>query len=354
MVETVETVFGDPANKKSVRKIPDEAFGKLKELIAEFNIEDKAGLKARYVERLNLPAIQKETDPFIGALRATRALYLGEYAGSSGIEALFAPFSVGNKAFQDKKKDTYRIRVFGLIRSTDDKNPLEGPADISVSGFQTETLANQFGAAIQPGNVYKIRANPSKDSPGGVLADGACAFLFAEGNRPFEPVQVDQSDEFWSDPAEKLVQYFPATPVGTLLSGGAKPNTKYRIDADIVAARTGVREEDNTPYGNITLADDSVTKDIAAASKGGLFAYVPRHSVAVATLPIGSRVAAIVDGYQKEKKDKSGALTGDSEWKFNIHAIKVTADLSAGMTTPEPTKTAVSTPDAPAEVVIDL
>jgi hypothetical protein len=293
---------------------------------------------------LNRPAVQAQGDGrWITAFRSVRAWYQGlAYSQGGGHDAIFVLFSVRNKPFKSDARGTWSFGAFGIIKSLDANFDLEGPADINVTGFASPELATQFAASLQSSVPYKIRANPSQTSPVGKLAGGKSAFLFVDGARPFEPCSPGSVASDWNEPISRVLAYFPETPIADLLSGHAQANQKYKIEAEILSGRTGANKEDNSPYGNLTLTDDSVTAELAKANRGGLFGFVPRTQVALAALPVGSRVAAIVDGFLSEGKDKSGASTGEAQWKFNIHVLKPLIDLSAGTAIPSPEQPAVS------------
>ncbi len=349
MTETAASVFGDEATNTPT-KIPDEIVQNLIALRDEFGL-DRDTVKNDYVGKINDPRVEAQGEAkWVVALRALHAYYNSAYS-TYGKSFLFQPFAVNNRPQKDEKKGGFKIRVFGVIRSAEPELEFEGPAEVLFTGFAQDTAAISFAGGIRSGTVYKIRANPSSSSPAGKITGGTAGFLFADGSQKLEPITT--TEPFWTNSLSNLMSAYSTSPVAEVLVN-PKPNVTYRIEAELVRGRVGINEKDKSPNGSVVLADDSVVGDIAKGSQGGLFMYLPRDYTSIATLAVGSRIEALINGYFKTGQNKEGQATGGGTWRFNVLAMRVVVDLTPGNAIPNADKPAVSIPEAPKIPVMRL
>lgn len=354
MPETVESVF---VGTNGQRPIPDTHVKGILDLIAEFQL-DKEEVKSKYVELLNNPGIAASGDSkWEYALASVRGWYNGLFYGQgTSHEIHYTPLNIGNRPFQDSKKGTYTVRVLGSAIAASNGFSLRGPANVQVTGLLTEEVAKNFITNIQIGKPYKIRGNPSAKAPSGDLAEGQSGFLYVDGNAAWEPYQPTAEEApLLNGGMDALAKYFPHTLVGDILSHPTA-NQVYRIQGPITRGRV-TQGKDNTPLGVVTVADNSVTGELAKQFKGGLFLFLPSEYAYIAALPSGSIITALVSGYESKKTDAAGNPTGDVQWRWSVIGAKVVVDLSAGTAVPNPTAPAVSTtpaPTAPKRPTLDL
>jgi hypothetical protein len=347
-METVEKVFGSETTDPTA---PEFVIDALASIIDEYEM-DKDEIKGKAVDYLNNPSIASisdETERWKAVLRAVNAYAKGPYALVSAKPMLYEPLSVGFKGIESKKEGratSWSVRMFGLVRSLDAETELEGPSACWVTGFLTEDAAKGFINSLHIRRVYKIMGNVSKKSPTGKLSPGTSAAVFCNAGVQFEPYNDTKNDAFWN--LDSLFSHFPLVTMSELLT---KPvaNQLYHIEGEIVRTTTTV-DQANNPRANLTLSDDSVNKELAKANNGGIFSFLPKEYISVAALPVGSRIAAIVEGYDRKEKDQSGNYTGNSRMAWNVHAVKTIIDLSGGTEVPNPGKAAVNIQE-PAAVV---
>src|SRR5208283_2533103 len=301
--------------------------------------KSKDEVKGKYIELLNVPAVVAQGEGrWVTASRAVRAFYAGlHYIQSRGRLINFMPFAEIGKPFPGDDGLFY-ARLFGLVKSGEDEYQFEGPASIRVNRFASEETATAYMANFHPGTVYTLRGTPSNRPP----QPGQATLFFVDGNQPPVPMALP-TDPFWTNTTERLFDYFQPSPESELLLTPT-PNRIYRLEAEIIQSRTGATR-DGRPNGSITIIDDSVTKDVAKAANGGLSLWLPKDYIAYGALPLGSRVALLVEGYFKAEK-VNNENTGNGQWRFNIYALKTLVDLSGGTAIPSPDAPAVQIPAA--------
>jgi hypothetical protein len=349
MVETVESVFGTET-KEPTTNVPEFALTALKTIADEYELEDTTDLKNQVVKLLNnsaIAGIKEEQARWVAVVRATRATLNGMYATSEQTPMVYQPYSVGFVPIPVyQKEDTmkqgtpksFSVKSFGVVRSLNEETPLTGPCYVWVTGFVSKDAANQFIGALKTKALYKIGGNISKKSPRGKLENGTVGTVYANAGSTFEPYTPQNDDDGWV--ANNVIAYFPESHISEVLT---KPDFTriYRVVGDITHSATRLGDG-NRARGNITLVDDTVTKDIAKASRGGLFLFLPDDAVQIAALPVGSRVEALVEGYERKVKDKaSGNYTGESTAAWSVHAVRTLLDLSDGSSVPNPGSTAI-------------
>jgi hypothetical protein len=349
MTENIENVFGNGTNAPT---IPADAVIKLREVVEEFGLDGaKDTVKGQFVELLNNPAVQAQGEGrWITAVRALRSYYAGRaYVDTRGRLVHFMPFVDVTQAKAEKPKDTdsaetppsFAIRVFGLLKSAEADYDFEGPAEIRITRFQSADAANAFVANLRRNTVYALRATPSKTNPSGKLSGGLSGFFFVEGNQTATPVAFN-ADPFWANAVDRLFEYVPTANLSELILTGTE-NRLYHVEAEIIQSRTGATK-DGRPNGSFTLLDDSVTKDVAKAAKGGVFLWLPKEYISLGALPLGSRVSVLLSGYIQDETAPDGSNTGNSAWRWKLYAAKTLVDLSGGVTIPSPETPAVSIP----------
>ncbi len=340
----VASVFGDDSHE---RKVPDDIVERLKELVDELHL-DKDQVKVHYVS--DLEKVDRAYKNQAGdrrwaiALAGTRAWYNSlSYSAGKSYPVKFVPFSLSGKPFKDEKKGTWSVRAFGLALAEDEDYKIRGPLDVQCTGFLTEEVAKQsIIDQVKLGQPYLIHANPSTKAPSGDLRPGQSGFVFVDASSPWESFVPGAGDIFILGGYDTLSGYYPETKLNEILTT-PKANTLYHIEANVVRTRTGLGQN-NQQNGSMTLADETVAGELAKAAKGGLFIFLPSEYVHLASLSAGSRVSALINGYESNKKDSSGNNTGEVQWRWNVLGMKVLIDLSGGTTIPNPEQPAVKIP----------
>ena len=339
MPETVEQVFGNDAAEPTA---PEQVIDGLVALKDEFKV-DVSEIKQKYVDLLNLPAVQLQGDgKWLTALRALKARYISMFAVTGkAVPYRLAVLGIGRPVPEADK--TYNIRIWGYVKNIDKENkmPLEGPADVRVSGFASAELAMRFASGLSIEKVYDFVGTPSSKAPTGTLVDGKTGFIFANSGNSWSPVTNIPPDSVWANPLDAVLKLFPVSQIRSIMMAAVQ-YTPYRIQASIINGYVSKGKE--TTSASITVGDDSVDKEIASKHGGGLRLWLPPAFASYASLSTGSVIEAIITGYPRQVKDSAGNVTG-TDWVFNFITGKILLDLSGSDAVPNPEQMAITIPD---------
>lgn len=338
-METIEQVFGSDTAEPLAPEMVIDGLVALKD---EYKVSVEE-IKQKYVDLLNLPVVQLQGEGrWLAALRALKARYISMFAlTGKSVPYRMAVLGIGRPIPEADK--SFNIRIFGFVKNIDSENkaPLEGPADVRIGGFTSIETAQRFADGLSIEKVYDFVGTPSSKAPTGILTDGKTGFIFANSNTPWTPVTNIPADSVWAKPFDSLFNLFPQSQIRSIMMA-ATQYTPYRIQASIINGF--VSKTKGNSSANITVSDDSIDKEIAAKHGGGLRLWLPPAFASYASLSVGSVIEALVSGYQRQAKDSSGNVTG-TDWAFNFITGRILMNLSGSDAVPNPEQMAVSIPD---------
>ncbi len=355
---TVESVFGsksattDEGRRGTIPEDVRTRLGNFRQALGLNTAEKVRDLKARYVEILNRPAVQKVPLParYTIAMRILPGVYGNMEFAPKSEGFVFRLSSVTGrpmKMTQGRSEGTFMVPLFGLAKSTDDANPFMGPVRLLVFGFKDENQARGVAdhMGTRPGSLWVLSAQIAQGSPRGILTKGQVGTLNTDAAGTFDPAPAGTPVP-WPEPDRALFESISETPILDVLQKPA-PRAIYHVVGAVEAGALTAQAE-GRQGGWLRILDESV-KDRATLDRfgGGLHFFLPRGDIAKARLPAGSLVEALVTGYErKERSPTDGNATGNTlGFTFNALAIGVlfaNEDPNGG--TPSPGATAVPAP----------
>lgn len=337
--------------------MPAEILEQLRPTPSTYGITvDKA--RACFAQAYNHPAVAatyQGVARFEAALRVMRARLNG-LLGSATFDFVFQPVSVSGQPIEAKDKPNaktpsdpkkpkqWSFRANGLARCVDEKSPFEGPASLTIYNYGDEATAARDLARFRPGHVYALRAKLSDKSPKGKMGIGNVGIVQGSAADGFREIP-EPNGQAWADPHASFAEVIRPSPIPDLLLKPVQYGT-YHIRGRV--ARGSVFTNKNGESGSLVLSDDALDSNpqLLIANKGGINVFLSRHNIAKARLAQGSEVDMILSGYESDRKDSTGAKTGDKQWTWNEISMKVTLDLGGGTEIPDPNKVAVAAPAA--------
>lgn len=323
-------------------EIPQDVVNALAHVKAEFELEVDM-VKATYARCATIPGVMKQPDRWHVALRATSAL-LTKLMTARTVEFVFQPVGLPSPPSQAKvdpsnptKPRDFRFRVPGLAKCSNPKSPFDGKGILMVGGFADPKTATGASERFRPGHAYKVQGSLSKKSDG----SSGTPLIFVNAGDPVMEY-VGPNGPIWPDPYAAFSAGLSVSPMSNLLIHPPARYAEYMVEGEVVSARHGVSAKGE--YATMVLRDDSIDGTLLKTF-GGLTLFLAPGDFPKTQLPTGSRVSAIVTGYEGDEKDATGKLTGNKVNRYSSVVMKTLIDLSGEADEPtDPTKTVVTIP----------
>lgn len=357
-LETVTSVFGGEGVTK---KIPDDVFVALQQMMGSLGIPKEQGpmVKDEYVKLLNSPSWiarrQRGDNVWMPAVYSLSAHFQLDVFGPKAHPFVCYVLSTAGRPFEQKGDDkrpqtTYMVHLNVLARSVDPKVNFEGPAGLSIFGFPTQLEAQRVLDGIRAGRYYRFRLNVHQQSPVGELKMGQIGRLSGNSNAPIEP--IEQPDGYgWADPYARAASCYPLSSIRELLAC-RESYLEFRLH--LTVQRGNVTSKATGTSAVLTCVDPSIIFDRPTldALGGGISVWLPKDSYALARLPTGSEVDAVVSvGKEVDVKDRAtGNPTGDKRRLYNAVWLRTTFDAGEGGgqgVMPNPNEVAATLPSKP-------
>lgn len=326
-------------------EMPPEVVTALQGLKDKYGV-DVPTIKATFATYASNPQVKAQPNRWDVAMRGTAAK-LTAIINAKQFEFEFQPIALATTPRQSKvdpsnpkkARADWKFRVEGMARCTDPKSPFDGPAALMVTGFGDPKTATGVAQRFLPGHVYKVFGALSKS--GGTPSPGSVPAVFVDGQGRITEVP-DANGRAWPNAYDSFSADIAVSPMSNLLIHPPAKYAHYKVEGEIVSARRGVGN--NGEYATMVLRDDSIDGALLTTF-GGLSLFLAPADFPKVQLPVGSRVGAIVTGYEADGKDAQGNVTGNKVNRYSAVAMKVILDLSGGTEISNPSGVAVKIPE---------